>query len=605
MMLKYQMGTVLYLAAHLFSNMTAVYATTASRAAALPTLIRPAEVGGKGAATGNAQPAVVGADDSLRISITAFDGEEPAALSTWSHQPIHWQAYGLPMPATAPDDSPSPALYFDYKDVAELQASARSDRLSSAERVHRGYRFVHDHMASNFPPPTWAEFAQHWNEQYGNLLIPIAFSFALEPTQEKMDLGIAWLDQLASYPNWTSAAAPHDEVTVAHVLHGFVTAVDILYPVLSVAQQARYLATIHRHTGYMYDRSFISFWGTAHIQNHVWTNMGTLYMSALFLSHHAARQPAALLPVTTRAPPGGRNATRALSAFGTTYAKWARRAHDHLERTLLLLDHVPDGSFAEGVFYGDYSARALVQHVFLMQRHGAADHTQGTFVRRLLDFYLYTTLPGARSIIQFADSDSRWAYGPVMQLRFIDTFVLRDGRANELADLIASAAAASGTPFTPSSRLSTLHTEYIFHTPALLARDAATPAAARSAPALHHFADWGVVTYGCGMSLPNTTAFAFRAGMVMGSAVLELYKRRAWPWFSLINAGHENPDQGSFVFYPRGAPLVVTPGYIKPKSSLLANTLVFSSAALSAPVPSCGGSDVVGRCCMRGEQCVE
>lgn len=482
-----------------------------------------------------------------------------------------------------------PFLYFTYRDIPQLRLSGFQDRQISATRIHAGYGFVQRGIDSLLPPPSWGEFASRWNEQYGNSIIPVGYSYVLEPTQAKLDIAIQWLDQLVVYPNWTTKAAPFDEVTVAHILHGFVTVVDVLFPSLDPRRQIQYMATIHQHTNYLYDRSFRSFWGFVPIQNHVWTNMATLYMASKMLQHYDHR----FNTTTTDLNGLGRKPSNT-----QMYQTWANHAKLHLNLTMLLLNYVNDGSLAEGAFYGDYSARAMTQHLHLLQRHEREDlQTHSMFLRELFNFYLYTTLPGNTRILQFADADSTWAYGPIMQLRFLDSHILQDGRANWFADSIIRAMEEhvnGATFFQPASRLSTLHAEFLFHEPLFTANE--TWIKSRQQPQLHYFDDWGVVTYGFGVDgvtngnsstiqgdvTYNTTVFAFRAGLVMGKAIHDLYASHTYSWLTRINPGHEHPDQGSFIFYPEGKPLIVSPGYTKLKSTESSNTLTFSMSSSSS-----------------------
>jgi len=104
---------------------------------------------------------------------------------------------------------------------------------------------------------------------------------------------------------------------------------------------------------------------------------------------------------------------------------------------------------------------------------------------------------------------------------------------------------------------------------------------------LHHFQDWGVVTYGSALTADTNHSFlSFKAGKLGGRAIFDIVHRgkykewiRGWRNF---NAGHEHPDQNTFTFAPNGVPFI-TEALYGPKYTLLNNAVLFGPA----PAPSC------------------
>lgn len=99
---------------------------------------------------------------------------------------------------------------------------------------------------------------------------------------------------------------------------------------------------------------------------------------------------------------------------------------------------------------------------------------------------------------------------------------------------------------------------------------------------LHHFEDWGVVTYGSALPADtNRTFLSFKSGKLGGRAIYDIvhrnkYKEWVKGWRN-FNAGHEHPDQNSFTFAPNGVPFI-TEALYGPKYTLLNNAVLFGSS---------------------------
>lgn len=99
---------------------------------------------------------------------------------------------------------------------------------------------------------------------------------------------------------------------------------------------------------------------------------------------------------------------------------------------------------------------------------------------------------------------------------------------------------------------------------------------------LHHFEDWGVVTYGSALPAgKNHTFLSFKSGKLGGRAIFDIvhqnkYKDWIKGWRN-FNAGHEHPDQNSFTFAPNGVPFI-TEALYGPKYTSLNNAVMFGPA---------------------------
>ncbi|XP_055005602.1 dermatan-sulfate epimerase isoform X2 [Boleophthalmus pectinirostris] len=263
---------------------------------------------------------------------------------------------------------------------------------------------------------------------------------------------------------------------------------------------------------------------------------------------------------------------------------WTKQVLSIMEKSLVILQEITDGSLDEGVAYGSYTTRSLFQYMFLVQRHFSISHFHHPWLLQHFAFLYRTILPGFQRTVGIADSNYNWFYGPESQLVFLDRYVLRNGSGNWLAQRIRQNRVTEG-PGQPakSQRWCTLHTEFIWYDPSL----SPTPPPDYGTSQLHYFEDWGVVTYGSALPARiNSTFLSFKSGKLGGHAMYDIvhknkYKEWVKGWRN-FNAGHEHPDQNSFTFAPNGVPFI-TEALYGPKYTLLNNAVLF-------------GSDVPGAC---------
>ncbi|CAG5950469.1 unnamed protein product [Menidia menidia] len=345
--------------------------------------------------------------------------------------------------------------------------------------------------------------------------------------------------------------APWDEVPLAHSLVGFATAYDFLYEYLSKGQQERFLQVIGNASRLMYEKSYVRGWGFQYLHNHQPTNCVALLTGSLVYMTQGYLQEAYL---------------------------WTKQVLSIMEKSMILLQDVTDGSLYEGVAYGSYTTRSLFQYMFLVQRHFAIDHFNHPWLLKHFAFLYRTILPGFQRTVAVADSNYNWFYGPESQLIFLDRYVLRNGSGNWLADLIHQNRVLEGPGQAgKGQRWCTLHTEFIWYDPVLVPK----PPADFGTAQLHHFEDWGVVTYGSALPADTNHSFlSFKSGKLGGRAIFDIVHQNKYSeWIKgwrNFNAGHEHPDQNSFTFAPNGVPFI-TEGLYGPKYTLLNNAVLFAS----------------------------
>ena len=445
-------------------------------------------------------------------------------------------------------------LYFDSSDVPALRAKADTTHRLIYEHICKLSDGFKSHPERFLPPVDSEAFVSDWNERYGNWLAVLAFYSVLQPTDSRVfDLLVMFMDRMAGYPTWFIDPLPADEVPVSHSLTGFVTAFDFLKDRLTDEQQQRYASKIYEVTKHLYDLGQFRWWGCCYIQNHVASITMAILNGAIVLQSYSTELED--VPV------------------------WSKWAFEHLNKTLVLLDTVIDGSMNEGTAYGTYTTRSLTQFLFVAKRHYNIDLTN-FWVKQHYDFLLGTTLPGFSGVIGIADSKGDWFYGPESQLAFLETFVLNNGEANWLISKIHSTRKKS-----KFGHYCTEHTEFLWYNASI--REQSPLLGERARSKLFRFSDAGIVTYGAGRD-SNETLLSFKSGPLHGRAVYVAMENKLFPWLvswkKSLNPGHEHPDQNSFVFYPRGKPMI-TEALYGPKFTFLNNGLMFGPSPYAEHFP--------------------
>ncbi|XP_026873946.2 dermatan-sulfate epimerase-like protein [Electrophorus electricus] len=447
-----------------------------------------------------------------------------------------------------------PSLYFNQVDVQLMRQRSTTTHSQIFKVIRAAVLTMLSNVPLYMPPAKHDEFASKWNEIYGNNLPPLALYCLLCPEDSAaLQFLIKFMDRMVEYPHWKVTSALNDEVPVAHSLTGFATAFDFIYTSLDQQRRDLYLSRIRRETEELYETSKYRGWGKQFLQNHQATNILAILTGAIVVGAHG--DPETMI--------------------------WKQVCVNYMEKTMFLLNHVVDGSLDEGVAYGSYTAKSVMQYVFLAQRHFKIDNTQNNWLRTHFWFYYSTLLPGFQRTVGIGDSNYNWFYGPESQLVFLDSFVMRNGTGNWLAQQIRKHRPKDG-PMGQSSaqRWTTLHTEFIWYDAHLTPQ----PPHGYGRAKMHIFSNWGVVTYGAGLPVAQSNTFvSFKSGKMGGRAVFDIVHAKPYSWvdgWNSFNPGHEHPDQNSFTFAPNGQ-VFVSEALYGPKYSYLNNVLVFSPSPTS------------------------
>ncbi|XP_028410035.1 dermatan-sulfate epimerase-like protein [Dendronephthya gigantea] len=447
-----------------------------------------------------------------------------------------------------------PNLYFSAEDLPKLRAQAISGNADIYKELTDTVRKIRT-LKKLIPPANVTVFTAQWNEKYGNMLGILAFYCALTPEDRaSRDLAKLFMTRFTGYNTWLVTGKEKDEVPLAHSLLGYATAFDMLHDSFTQQERDRYANTLLQKGTQMFKAANRAWWGRSYIHNHVATNYMALLTAALVVKPYHPK-----------------------SAL-----EWQEKSIFMLNATMEFLKLVVDGSFQEGVSYGSYTMRSLTQFMFLSERHFALNYRGNNWLLEHFDFLLYTIMPGFQRTVGFADSNMDWAYGPESQLVFLETYVLQDGRARWLSKVIKKRKLKG---ILSVDRKSLVHTELLFSNSSKTKRS--------SDVKLHVFSDWGVVTYGGGILEPRLF-LSLKCGHLHGRAINQLRPSLDIALQRGFVPGHEQPDQGSFVFVTEDQ-AVVTESRYGPKFTYLQNTLMFGPSTKGCSKPYLGQ---LGECSM-------
>lgn len=452
-------------------------------------------------------------------------------------------------PAQSGKERGHPFLFFSSNDVNNLRQEADGNRKATGDRLREAVATMVRKPVNYLPPADPQMYGSRWNEVYGNNIAPLAMYCVLWPRDvEAWNLLIRFADRMAAASDyWFVKNLPHDEVPVSHSLTGFATMYDFVYGLLDKERQSSYLGVIEKHGRKLYEHAVRgAAWTRIYVHNHSPTILLALHISASICEHHKISEA----------------------------KQWRMKAKEVFSHNMAVLTLVVDGSLNEAVTYGSYTSRSMTQLFFLLNRRYKSKVLQDhPWLHKHLDFLRFTILPGYRETVGIGDSSPTWFYGPESQLYYLDRFVLNEGEANWLAARIRERRVKTGRLRQAAAHLwSTLHLELIWSNPGWGERPL------HPTPLLHVFSDWGVATYGGGTP-DGETFLSFKCSVYHGRAARKLVdSENTWTFvkgWKSFNPGHEHPDQGSFVFYPRGRPFI-TEALYGPKMTHLNNVLLFS-----------------------------
>ncbi len=367
-----------------------------------------------------------------------------------------------------------------------------------------------------------------------------ALSYVLEPTQEKLDGLIAWLEAATTYPNCGV------DLDAEYFMEGVALTYDWLYEDLPEDLRARVRDTICRQAQVVYTSSLAghSGGGLNYQQNHYWYSHLALILAA-----------------------------------GAVYGEvpqardWLAWGWDRVERTFITFS--PDGGFHEGPGYWDFSMPTLYMLVQLYEGLSGvpvpwADrglHGQGVFRCS----YLYPGLERSASMEDSSPTIGR----PGNHLLLWE--------AKRYSDPVLMGLAQAFRRGVSSNAFTFLY----------LDEDLEPADPFEELPVAQHY--WDVETAFARTSWDDDASYVGLVSRPLGGHFYaEICDR-----YGLGGTGHNHPEQGHFVLFGRGEVLAHDPGYTYTKETRNHNTILVDGQGQYAdgemwPSPKPGRARITG-----------
>jgi hypothetical protein len=404
-----------------------------------------------------------------------------------------------------------PHLFLDRAALERLRNAIHSTHSALWETVQRDAdSYVHR------DPPGYKETSdandeQLWQREAGNRLPFFAIAHLLTGEDRYLNAAVRWSLACCGYPHWGTGSRDLVDLAAGHQLFGLSLVYDWLYDQLPGDVRATIRRTLLERGRVMYtaakgdDPNHRAYWRQSYLQNHLWVNACGLAAAARALGDE----------------PG--------------VGDWYAVAHDRFALTDTALGS--DGASHEGVSYWSYGTEYLLKFWHLAGERPASAWWKSTALYRL-----YLSLPRSawkrdNTLVDLADCPRFDWYGPDYQLRRLAA-LNRDPHAQWLAAELDRAGA----------------TQYAARWLNLLWWDPSVEShPPDDLPALHHFADMGIVSARSGWS-GDESLVVFKCGPPIGHEATARFSYDA-------GSGHVHPDANHFVVFGCGEWLLKDEGY--------------------------------------------
>ncbi len=342
-----------------------------------------------------------------------------------------------------------------------------------------------------------------------------ALSHVLEPSPEKLEALIAWLEAAATYPDVGV------DLDAEYFMEGVALTYDWLYDELPEDLRADVREAICRQATAVYDASLAGHTGGGlnFQQNHYWFAHLSLILAASAVYGEV---------------PEARD--------------WLAWAWDRAERTFLSFS--PDGSFHEGPAYWDFSMPTLYMMVSLYEQLSGVDVPWAdTGLEGQAVFRFHHLFPGMKLTAALEDTRVPRHLPPRFTLLW-EAQRYQDPVAQGIADLL-----------NPGPSFKAYDFLYLDET-----IEPADPFEAE--PTARYYEDVETVFARTSWEEDATYA-AFVSRPLGGHLYAKLCER-----YGIGGTGHNHPEQGHFVLFGRGETLAIDPGYTYEKLTRNHNTIL-------------------------------
>jgi hypothetical protein len=467
----------------------------------------------------SAQAARAGDMDLTTATMNGLTLLREIAAQKPERAPLRLGAGALPIRAYAARNA-HPRLYL----TAQVEATLR-ERLKRPDQHVAAYWSRLAQEATQYAqgqPPGSPPVTEDPFRGFGDTLPVLAFAYRLNHDPRFLKGAETWLRAVVGYARWST------NLGIGHCLFGVVVALDWLGdqlpPELRESARARAQSEAARFFQASHDGK--EEWHFIRLQNHYWIDHTALLAAGLYF-------------------------------FGEfpEAETWVAYADFKLHRTDEILP--PDGCDHEGFEYWEYGIEWLIRAAELRRTLLGEENVYDLpFWRNAAWYRIYAALPGWKQGVQIGDCSFTRRYGPGYQLAKLAALT-GDGAMLNAGDRIETTYGGLAT--------SIRSWQY------LLSYDASTPPGdVTRKPTSHVFEDHGIYM-GRSDWGDQATYLAFKAGPPLGHRATQILRRER-----AVDCGcaHVHPDNGALWLYRRGQGLIIPPGYVHLKASILENVLL-------------------------------
>ncbi|GHJ57593.1 hypothetical protein NOK12_01120 [Nocardioides sp. OK12] len=364
---------------------------------------------------------------------------------------------------------------------------------------------------------------------FGPAAANLALAYRLTGQQHFLTELERWLESPLGFPHWGKANMPDHDLDAGWILHGLSLALSWAGDALPEETRERLEAKLLLQGRRLYDFAVESeggWWSSSYWQNHNWICYAGLATAGYVL---APRHPEA--------------------------KAWTERAKENFTEVLGLLPE--DGSNNEGVVYWRYGVPWIVSYLDVLEAAEGIDLFEGSdYLRHTFYYRLYQAAPDLERIINHGDChDRRSGHSVSMYYKLASKYRL--GHAQWLADRVSERfywreAYESGVK--PGVRPEA-YQELLWYDPSV------EPEPVDTLPTSRFFADLGLVVGRTSWD-DDAVMVSFKASPGGGHKAWEsshrLDRERGW---RTLNAGHHQPDAGTFTLLGHDAYLAIDEGY--------------------------------------------
>lgn len=415
---------------------------------------------------------------------------------------------------------PHPRLFFTSEDVSALRQQAATTHTHIWHPIQEFAQFTlaqipHIRTLSRMP----CEHTDDSRSQYGDVLIPLAFSYLITGNSAYADAVKTALSTYNAWPSWgldgmCDAQGVNSDLTFAHLLFGSSIAYDWLYDQFTPEEHAIITQALIRRARELYEASAgienpthpnAGWWRNTFVQYHHMVNIATLGLAAL-----------------------------ALEGETRDAQTWLEQAVRHARLHQGLLQGIADGTWHEGTMFQTYMLGMSLPFLWSLREIKGLDMMPHKYYRAFSEWMIYNWLPETTQSV-ISHGSMAWGYPLGYQAEILSFLV------NEYRDTHAQWLLEQMEPIHP--RTSTLgHApwyvfEFLFHDQLVRA------ASPQPLPESKTFEDLSGVIWRTGWGAQDLV-FGLKTGAYGGRFAHETFINTQYPWNTNLSIDYTGEGVG-------------------------------------------------------------